>query len=305
MTRVQPAPAVAGIPIEHHLPDGVQVRETVDARWTGSRVTDAPLVIAHGVGEARTDGLRRIADESAYAAHFPYHLDADGRVVVGFDGGMDMPGSGPTHRFRQLLRTDARGVRYEMEYERAAEADWLQWTWQRIVLMHALPARGRGLMAHGTGFQLPDGGVVLAPGISGTGKSTLARALAADAADVVRVLGDDRIALTDEGGRAWAWGTPWASQADAVAVGDGPLAAVVLLRRGSGGLVREVPAREAGRLLMRTLGFPFWDEAALSLGFTLLERVLEQARLLEFTWAPVAGESRRLVEALVPLLAHG
>jgi hypothetical protein len=243
--------------------------------------------------------MRRVTDEGPYAAHFPYLLDEQGDVVVGFEGALDRPGTGPTHGFRQLLRTSQDGRRYVLEYERAAEADWLQWTWQRIVLMHALPSRGRGIVAHGTGFQLPDGSTVLCPGISGAGKSTLARALGTDAGDVVRLLSDDRLALTAEEGVPWLWGTPWPSQADVLAAADGPLAAVVLLRKGSGGIVREVAPREASRQLMRTLGFPFWSEERLAVSLALLERVLERARLLEFTWAPVPGEARRLVDALL------
>jgi hypothetical protein len=56
---------------------------------------------------------------------------------------------------------------------------------------------------------------------------------------------------------------------------------------------------------MRTLGFPFWSEAGLALAFERLERVLRGARLLEFSWAPLPGESRRLVEALQPVLSRG
>lgn len=299
------APAVAGIPFVHELTDGIEVRRTPDARWTGSRVVDAPLMLRHVVGAARTDGLRRIADESAYAAHFPYHLDEAGDVVVGFQGAIDRPESGPTHAFRQLLRTSADGTRYTLEYSGAGEADWLQWTWQRIVLMHALPARGRGLAAHGVGFLLPSGGAVLCPGVSGAGKSTLARALAQDAGDVVRLLSDDRLALTEEDGEPWLWGSPFSSQADVVGMGDGPLVAVVLLHQGAGGRVREVPARDVARQLMRTLGFPFWSERALGAAFEQLERVLQRVRLLEFSWAPLPGESRRLVEALDPTTSRG
>jgi hypothetical protein len=297
--RTFAAPAVAGIPIVHHLPEGVQVRPSPDERWTGSRVTDEPLEIHHRVGDARTDGMRRITDEGPYAAHFPYLLDEHGDVAVGFEGALDLPGTGPTAGFRQLLRTSADGRRYVLEYERAEQADWLQWTWQRIVMMHALPSRGRGLVAHGTGFMLPDGRTVLCPGVSGAGKSTLARALAADAPELVRLLSDDRLALTDEEGTPTLWGTPWPSQADVLAAADGPLAAVVLLAKGRGGQVREVGAREASRQLMRTLGFPFWSESRLAGSLALLERVLERVRLLEFTWAPDPGESRRLVEALL------
>lgn len=293
------APAVAGMPVLHRVEGAMVVRPTPDARWTGSRVNDAPIEIVHRIGPARTDGMRRITDEGPYAAHFPYLLDQNGDVVVGFDGALDLPGSGPTHGFRQLLRTSADGRRYVLEYERAEEADWLQWTWQRIVLMHALPSRGRGIVAHGTGFQLPDGSTILCPGVSGAGKSTLARALQADAAEMVRLLSDDRLALTGEGGVPWLWGTPWPSQADVLAPADGPLVAVVLLRKGSGGHVREVPPREVSRQLMRTLGFPFWSEERLGISLALLERVLERARLLEFTWAPVPGEARRLVDALL------
>jgi hypothetical protein len=293
------APAVAGMPFVHHVPAGMRIRPSPDERWLGSRVTDAPIVVEHRVGPASTEGMRRITDEGPYAAHFPYLLDANGDVVVGFEGAIDLPGTGPTHGFRQLLRTDAAGHRYVLEYERELEADWLQWTWQRIVLMHALPARGRGLVAHGTGFLLPDGRAVLCPGVSGAGKSTLARALRADAGASARLLSDDRLALTAEADGPRLWGTPWPSQADALLADDGALGAVVLLRKGSGGLVRDVTPREASRQLMRTLGFPFWSEERLASSLALLERVLERARLVEFTWAPVPGEAARLIEALM------
>lgn len=297
--RVVEAPAIAGIPIVHELEDGLDVRPAPVDRWTGTRVEDAPLCVRHRLGVADATGLRRIASESAFASHFPYHLDAAGNVVVAFRGAMDFPGTGPTHEFRQLLRASPDGSRYELIYESAPEADWLQWTWQRIILMHALPSRGRGLAAHGCAFLLPDGGAVLCPGISGAGKSTLARGLAADAGDLVRLLSDDRPLLTREAeGAPRLWGSPWASQANVVDTGDGPLRAIVFIHHGGAPELREVAPGDAARRLMRTLAFPFWSEPLMDVAFALLDEMLAAARLYEFSYAPAPGATRWLAAEL-------
>lgn len=299
------APAVAGMPFVHHVADGIVIRPSPDRRWTGSRIVDAPVQLYHRLGSARIEGLRRLTDESAFTAHFPYHLDERGNVVVGFEGALDMPATGPTHGFRQRLDASAAGDVYTLEYQQPVEADWLQWSWQRIVLMHALPARGRGLAAHGTGFVLDEEVGVLCPGISGAGKSTLARALRTDAPDAVRLLSDDRLAVTMEDAGVRLWATPWASQADVVGHGDAPLRAVVFLHHGPGTELRAVSAAGASRRLMRTLAFPFWSEPQMQVAFTLLERILATAQLFEYSWRPAAGHGEWLADALRARVAGG
>ena len=61
----------------------------------------------------------------------------------------------------------------------------------------------------------------------------------------------------------------------------------------------------ASRRLMRTLAFPFWSEPQLEAAFTLLDAMLQRARLLEFSWAPAPGATRWLVDALTGSLTRG
>jgi hypothetical protein len=174
----------------------------------------------------------------------------------------------------------------------------MQSGWQRTIFMFALAARGRGVAAHACGFLLPDTRGVLSPGVSGSGKSTLARSLSIDAPEEVTVLGDDRIAVTEEATGLRIWGTPWHSTAGLASPLDGPLAAIVLVRHGSEPSVRAVPAREAARTLLRTLAFPFWDEAMMGTVMHVADRIATSVPAYEFSYAPGPGATRELLACL-------
>ena len=286
--------AVAGIPIVHHAPDGVAVRREIVAGWPGSRVTDEPIRIHHEVGDTSAEGLDPIVDAPPPLG--TYYRDAAGHLAVRSRGrGGYLP---------QLLRTSRPGYDYSLRYESVDDAARMQWGWQRTIFMFALTARGRGVAAHACGFLLPDGRGVLAPGISGSGKSTLARSLSQDAPGDVTVLGDDRIAVTEEPDGFRVWGTPWHSTARLASPLDGPLAAIVLVRHGRESAVRPVAPREVARALLRTLAFPFWDEALMAAVMQQADRIATSVPGYEFAYAPEPGAVRALLSALeAPSLA--
>ena len=293
------APAIAGIPIEHRSPPGVEITEVM-AGWTGSRVTERPILVDHSVGPIDLSGLRLISPPPDGGYNFSYYLGANGRVVVGYRGAVELAG-GPTREFMQAMFVHEDGFHYELRYERAEESSLLQRLWLRTLFMHALPSRRLGLAAHGCGVLLRDGGTVLFPGVSGAGKSTLARQILDDGGDQV-LLSDDRLLLTVGESGLQLWGSPWFSRAMAGSPSDGPLRAAVFLHHGAAATVREIAAGDALRRVMRTLAFPFWDTNLMGPAFDLVDRLITSVPLYEFSYRPEAGSATFLFAELEKLL---
>lgn len=294
------APAIAGIPIAHRAPDDVQVISELMDGWTGSRITEPPIILEHTVGATDLSGLHLISPSPEGGYNFSYYMGPDGRVVVGYRGALQLA-SGPTREFTQAMFAVDDGYRYELRYEAAQEAPLLQRLWLRTMFMHALPSRRRGLAAHGCGLLVPDLGGILFPGVSGAGKSTLARQLADDGF-AGHLLSDDRLIVTGERDHLRLWGTPWFSQAVAGHGADGPLRAAVFLHHGTGATVRDIAPGEALRRVMRTLAFPFWSAALMEPALDLVDRLVTSVPLFEFSYRPSPGATTVLLDELHRLL---
>ena len=293
------APAIAGIPIEHHAPPDVAIPEVM-AGWSGSRLTERAIIVEHSVGGIDLSGLRVISPPPEGGYNFSYYMGENGRVVVGYRGAVELE-EGPTREFTQAMFVHEDGFRYELRYERAGESALLQRLWLRTLFMHALPSRGLGLAAHGCGVLLPGGGTVLFPGVSGAGKSTLARQILEDGGDQV-LLSDDRLLLTADGSGLRLWGSPWFSQAMAGNPADGPLRAAIFLHHGPAAMLRDIAPGDALRRVMRTLAFPFWDTKLMGPAFDLVDRLMTSVPLYEFSYRPEAGSATFLFAELETLL---
>ena len=163
--------AVAGIPFVHRGAPGVEVPVAIVPDWGGGRVECEPIVVSHSVGDTSVDRFRLIARTPPPTGDF--FLDERGGVAVRF------PGYAPVGIGPQLLRTVAAGYAYELVYESPRESSWLAREWHRTLTMLALPARRRGVLAHAAGFVFAPAVGILCPGVSGTGKSTIAATLRA------------------------------------------------------------------------------------------------------------------------------
>jgi hypothetical protein len=289
--------AVAGIPFLHEGSSELALPVQITPSWPGTRVLDEPIRVHHSIGETEPRGLRRLLDAPIPLGD--YYLD-DGLDVAIRTQLADLPGYRP-----QLLRTRRRGFEYAIRYEDPSDSLKLQWGWHRTIFMLALPLRRRGLMVHSTGFLLPDGTGVVAPGVSGAGKSTLAAMLHRHLVGQVAVIGDDRIAVTANEPRLRMWGTPWHSSAETVLARDAVIGALVFVGRGTGaGLTRMAPGAALRRLL-RTVGLPFWDPGATEFALRVIERMVTEIPAFEFTYTPSAGAGQTLVDALMSTLAAG
>jgi hypothetical protein len=292
---------VAGIPIVHTVPPGIDARARLSSPWTASRVVETPLRIVHEAVDAPIEAARPVEQPRTEESAFRYFVDARDAIAVEMDGVVTIDGR-PV-RVLQRMRTRVPGEEYALQYADPAHAPLLQWSWQRIVFMDALASRGRGLAAHGCGFVLPSGAGILAPGVSGAGKSTLARVLAFDGA--ARVLSDDRLAVTEEPSGLRIWGTPWPSAANLADSADAPLRALVFVRHGGDPVLTELRAADALRRVLRALALPFWHHALLERALPLVERLVGDVPVLEFSYAPAPGAGAALVRALERRLGGG
>jgi hypothetical protein len=282
--------AVAGIPFIHEGDARLPMPEKLSYTWEGIRVTSDPIRVRHTVGEAQPTGLTPLLEVDAPLG--AYYLDRAGNVAIG-SRAMEVPGFRP-----QLMHTRRKGFEYEIQYSEPAESTRLQWAWHRALFMLALPLRQRGLTVHAAGFLLPGGSAVLCPGISGTGKSTLARTLQQHGPGDVLVFSDDRVAVTRERGSLHAWGTPWYSSAEAARAADGPLAALVFVTHGSGARLEPIAAGTALRRVMRTIGVPFWDRTATEFALQMVEEMVVGVPCFEFIYAPDPSAPAVLIAGL-------
>lgn len=280
-------PIVAGVPIGAVAPGLAVPRHWLLDDWTDSPALAARLEIRYEIGDTAA-GDMRVLVSSPDPTVGSYYADADGELAV---RAATIDGAEP-----QLMRTIRPGFEYAVRYARAADfGDW-QWRWPRNVFTHALAARRAGLVAHASGAILPAGGAVLCPGVSGEGKSTLARALH-DAGALVQ--SDDRIALTAAGGAVTAWGSPWYSSAHFASGRGAPLRAVVFPDRGPATpTVRVLPRREALRRLMRSLSMPLWSPDLIDFALELTTTVLATAEPLSLAYTPGDGVPARVLAAL-------
>ena len=288
---------VAGIPFIHEGGDGVQLPDRITPTWRGGRIVDAPIRVHHSVGDTSASGLEPLLD--APIALGEYYLDAADDVAIR-SRATQLPGYRP-----QLLRTRRRGFDYAMRYEDPSDSLRLQWGWHRTIFMLALPLRARGLTVHAAGLLVSGGAGVLCPGISGAGKSTLARLLKTHAPDDVRVLGDDRIALTVESAGLHMWGTPWHSSAGTALADDGALGAIVFIAHGDGARLAPLPPGVALRRLLRAVGLPFWDRSGTDFALRLIERMIVEVPCFEFTYAPTPDAAAKLVDGMRSLPTSG
>lgn len=286
--------AVAGVPFLHSADGGIPLPRWITPSWAGSRVTDVPISVHHAVGEtAPTNLFPLLADAPPYGE---YYIDDEQQLAIrsrGMGFSADLP---------QLLRTCRSGFEYRINYSPADDTLRLQWGWHRTIFMFALPARRRGVVAHAAGFVLPEGGGVLCPGVSGDGKSTLARTISAGFGQRATVLSDDRVAITAGADGLRLWGTPWHSSAETASPADAPFEALVFVGRGGGAELTRLEQRAALRRLLRTIAIPFWDAGATDFALATVDRIISGIPAFEFRYHPTTAAAESLVDSLTAAL---
>jgi hypothetical protein len=125
----------------------------------------------------------------------------------------------------------------------------------QVLTVYALAER-HGVLVHAAGLER-DGRVILFPGVSGAGKSTISRLLAGR--NGWTLLSDDRVILRrrDDGWRAY--GTPWPGEAGFAAPRCAPLAGIYFLRKADEHRTARLTPSAALRAVMPVASIPWFD----------------------------------------------
>jgi hypothetical protein len=291
ITRVS-GPRIAGIEIIH---EAVEIPLAPTARdFLGDVLAfDTPLRVTHRAAAVDVSAFTLALDASPATQYF---VDERGEVAATLR-------AAESH-VSEVLRTVTPGSHYEILYDPAPSVPIECGRHERTIFSIALLARGRGFLAHACGFILHGEVGVLCPGVSGVGKSTLARLLL-DCAETT-VLSDDRVAVTLEGNVAHIWGTPWFSKARVATTSQAPLWAIGLLGRGAEPTVRRATPARALEQVFAAAALPWWSSPAMDQSLSLLDSLLGSARIFHLEYPPTAEAAERVVrELLLERRKHG
>ena len=177
------------------------------------------------------------------------------------------------------------------------------------LLIANLLGRGRGVELHSCGVIDREGRGHLFVGVSGAGKSTIARLWGGAAAGIVS---DERVIVRETDGVMTMYGTPWQSDAGFAMAASAPLAGVYLLEQARVHELVALPYAAAVARLFRC-AFPlFHDPASIEFTLSFLEKLAAAVPVRELRFANDRGAvdlvlrpMDRATEVILDLLARG
>jgi hypothetical protein len=153
------------------------------------------------------------------------------------------------------------------------------------LLWNNLLARGRGAEVHACGIIDPAGSGHLFVGVSGAGKTTMARLWERMIPGVV-ILSDDRVILRRESGRVWMHGTPWHGEGGMAVAAKHTLDRIHFLRKAPAMGATRLSADEAVARLLPCCFAPFHDRDGMDFTLGFLSEVAGEASCQELRVVP-------------------
>lgn len=283
---------VAGIPIRHELNDGIELERRDSVAWDGTAPAAEPITIRHEIGDTRPAGTRAMLQVPPWCT---FLCDASGEPASRFH---DVFGE-----VERLLSCEEPGATYVVRYASEPREPVVALQSELTAFSFALSARGAGLIAHSCAFIAPNGMGVLCPGVSGTGKTTLARLLLEEPG--VRVLTDDRAVVTVDADGVVAWGSPWPGAARIASGGHARLSTVVFIRHGAVCGAREVSPRDAFRRVLNTLSMPLWEPSRCGRALEIVDALVTTTRLVEIAFPPTRLGARWVLDVVQHVVSLG
>lgn len=143
--------------------------------------------------------------------------------------------------------------------------------------------RYQGLLIHSSGIIL-DGEGIIFPGISGVGKTTLAKLW--QAREGITVLSDDRVIVRREEEGYFIYGTPWPGEGRMVSCQKAPLKKILFLSKAKGNKLVPLGKRESLRQLI-TQCFPaIWDREGIDFSLKFCGALVKDIPCFCFGFVP-------------------
>jgi hypothetical protein len=154
----------------------------------------------------------------------------------------------------------------------------------QILCMYYL--RGRGAILHAAGVVRRGKGYLFA-GISGAGKTTIARLIADGGESATAVLSDDRIVVRrgPEGGFTMH-GTPWPGEGGYARNERAPLAGIYFLTKDNENGIRGMTSHESLTRLLPVASLPWYDKEAIGAPMKLCGDLIAQVPCCDFRFRP-------------------
>lgn len=170
----------------------------------------------------------------------------------------------------------------------------------QILTMYLLA--GRGFVVHAAGFDYRGHGVAF-PGVSGAGKTTIAR-LIGSRPDWTG-LSDDRVAVRVDGEAPALYGTPWPGEGRVAVNGVAPMRGLLFLEKGPENVVRAAGAAEGLSRLLQVVSIPWFDRAILPRALAACEEAVLRVPAAVLAFRPDDGAAETAEQAVLSLAGTG
>ncbi len=151
-----------------------------------------------------------------------------------------------------------------------------------LLLMLFLSQRKGGLV-HASAIDV-DGQGYLFPGISGTGKSTLARQFIQTGAG--RILNDDRVVVRKMDNQYHVFGTPWTGESGIAINANVPLEGIFFITHGAINQIKKISPQNALSRLVSTVLIPWYDSDIVAQMLEFFDDLITSIPMYELVCTP-------------------
>lgn len=151
----------------------------------------------------------------------------------------------------------------------------------QLLMMYVL-AKREGAILHACAVELDGKGFIL-PGRSGAGKTTISRLFAAKGHNL---LSDDRVVARKIESEFYAFGTPWAGEANIAANRSLPLHGIFFIMHGNENRIDKITVKEAFEKLMPVTSIPWYDEKVMPDILSFCEDIVMNVPAYELHFRP-------------------
>ena len=284
------------------VPEDIVLRDTGEKHWlSGNYTLSGDLSAVHTEIEVRItpeklpdySGLNRFFDSgeswTGYKAGNVYY-------IVDHHPSLDSPA------MVSVLQPDKRSVTIycsDFIVQKLENGDFLHpfsYPLDQVILSFFL-ADNMGGIIHSSGW-LHDGQALLFPGVSGAGKSTIARLIKSATGEAF--LSDDRVVLSKHGSQIMASGTPWAGEEGDALNMSAPLLGLFFIEKGTANSIKSLSPIESIRRLMPVLTVPWYDEVRVIKMMDFCDHLLRSVPVFSLTFT----KNTALIDQLLAFLCN-